>query len=276
MATKTTAVQTEIANKVTASSNKTKSTSKTTRTNKSTAVKTMATKNAEAATDFNPTETPTGKYKPGKIRDRNLTNIINAAEEEFVHNGFRGASIQNIADRAGIPKANVHYYFKSKTNLYVAVLDNIINLWNDLLGEITVDDDPAEVLDRFIRKKVELSYTHPRASKLYAMEMIQGAPHLKGYIRTEMRQFVRRKAQIIEQWIELGRMDKVDPMHLIFLIWSSTQHYADFDVKILTVMNRAEYEPDMIKDISDFLSQMILKGCGLKPPATQYSPATSS
>jgi TetR/AcrR family transcriptional regulator len=270
MATKTTAVKTASVNSaVSTSSNKTTTTSKAIPTSKSAAVKTMATKKADATLDFNPTETPTGKYKPGKIRDRNLTNIINAAEEEFVHNGFRGASIQNIADRAGIPKANVHYYFKSKTNLYVAVLDNIITLWNDLLGEITVDDDPAEVLDRFIRKKVELSYTHPRASKLYAMEMIQGAPHLKGYIRTEMRQFVRRKAQIIEQWIELGRMDKVDPMHLIFLIWSSTQHYADFDVKILTVMNRAEYEPDMIKDISDFLSQMILKGCGLKPPATE-------
>jgi TetR/AcrR family transcriptional regulator len=227
-----------------------------------------ASKKKEEQQEFNPTETPTGKYKPGKIRDRNLSNIINAAEEEFVHNGFRGASIQNIADRAGIPKANVHYYFKSKSNLYVAVLDNIINLWNDLLGEITVEDDPAEVLDRFIRQKVELSYTHPRASKLYAMEMIQGAPHLKGYIRTEMRQFVRGIAHIIEQWIEQGRMEKVDPMHLIFLIWSSTQHYADFDVKILTVMNRAEYEPDMIKDISDFLSQMILKGCGLKPPTS--------
>ena len=235
----------------------------------------VASKKSAAESDFDPTETPTGKYKPGKIRDRNLSNIINAAEEEFVQNGFRGASIQNIADRAGIPKANVHYYFKSKSNLYVTVLDNIINLWNDVLGEITVDDDPAEVLDRFIRKKVELSYTHPRASKLYAMEMIQGAPHLKGYIRTEMRQFVRRKVQIMEQWITQGRMDKVDPMHLIFLIWSSTQHYADFDVKILTVMNRAEYEADMIKDISDFLSLMILKGCGLTPPATPYIPETS-
>ena len=233
---------------------------------KNLSVKSMANKKADTAAEFNPSETPTGKYKPGKIRDRNLTNIINAAEEEFVQNGFRGASIQNIADRAGIPKANVHYYFKSKDNLYVTVLDNIINLWNDVLGEITVDDNPAEVLDRFIRKKVELSYTHPRASKLYAMEMIQGAPHLKGYIRTEMRQFVRRIAQIIEQWIEQGRMDKVDPMHLIFLIWSSTQHYADFDVKILTVLNRAEYETDMIEDISNFLSQIILKGCGLTPP----------
>lgn len=227
----------------------------------------MANKILEKALDFDPTETPTGKYKPGKIRDRNLTNIINAAEEEFVQNGYRGTSIQAIADRASIPKANVHYYFKSKSNLYIAVLDNLIHLWNDFFDNIKEDDDPAVVLDEFIRKKVELSYTHPRASKLFAMEMIQGAPHLKDYIRTEMRQWVRTKARIIESWIEQGRMTKVDPVQLIFLIWSSTQHYADFDVQVLTIMNRAEYEPDMVRDISNFLSDIILKGCGLEPPA---------
>src|SRR5690554_562172 len=221
----------------------------------------------EKAMDFDPSETPTGKYKAGKIRDRNHANIINAAEEEFVHNCYRGTSIQAIDDRAAIPKANVHYYFKSKTNLYIAVLDNLIHVWNDLFDNITEDDDPAVVLDRFIRRKVEQSYTHPRASKLFAMEMIQGAPHLKDYIRTEMRQWVRTKAKVMESWIGQGRMAPVDPVHLIFLIWSSTQHYADFDVQVLTIMNRAEYEADMVSDISDFLSKVILTGCGLTPPS---------
>ncbi|WP_439510343.1 TetR/AcrR family transcriptional regulator [Marinimicrobium koreense] len=227
----------------------------------------MVNKALENAMDFDPNETPTGKYRAGKIRDRNLTNIIKAAEEEFVQHGYRGTSIQAIADRAQIPKANVHYYFKSKSNLYIAVLDHLIHLWNNFFDEITEKDDPAVVLDEFIRKKVELSYTHPRASKLFAMEIVQGAPHLKDYIRTEMRQWVRRKAAVIDTWIEQGRMAKVDSMQLIFLIWSSTQHYADFDTQVLTIMNRAEYEPDMIRDISDFLSQLILRGCGLEPPA---------
>ncbi len=229
----------------------------------------MTAKVLEKTLDFDPAETPTGKYKAGKIRDRNLSTIINAAEEEFVQNGFRGTSIQAIADRAGIPKANVHYYFKSKANLYIAVLDNLIHLWNDFFDNIKVEDDPATVLDEFIRKKVELSYTHPRASKLFAMEIIQGAQHLKDYIRTEMRQWVRARTRVIETWIEQGRMAKVDPVQLIFLIWSSTQHYADFDVQVLTIMNRAEYEPDMIRDISDFLSHLILRGCGLEPPAAR-------
>ena len=206
------------------------------------------------------------RYKRGKIRDHNFEIIINAAREEFILKGYSGASIQAIADRAGIPKANVHYYFKRKSNLYVAVLDRIIHLWNDYFDDINVEDDPAEVLDHFIRTKVELSYTHPRSSKLFAMEIIQGAPHLQDYMRNEMRPFVRNKVKVIETWIDQGRMKAVDPVHLIFLIWSSTQHYADFEVQVLTIMNHAEYEREMIDRIGDFLSEVILRGVGLVPP----------
>ncbi|MYL27919.1 MULTISPECIES: TetR/AcrR family transcriptional regulator [Halomonadaceae] len=220
----------------------------------------------ERRKEFDPNETPTGKYRAGRIRDRNLTNIITAAEEEFVRQGYTGTSIQAVADRAGIPKANVHYYFKRKSYLYIAVIEKQVRLWNDLLDEVRVEDDPATVLDSFIRRKVELSYTHPRASKLFAMEVIQGAPHLRDYMRTQMRQWVRDKVSVMETWMEQGRMDRVDPMYLIFLIWASTQHYADFDIQVLTIMNRAEYEPDMIEGIADFLSQIILRGCGLEPP----------
>ena len=206
------------------------------------------------------------KYKPGKIRDKNFELILSAAREEFVLKGYSGASIQAIADRAGIPKANVHYYFKKKSNLYVAVLDGILHLWNDYFDEISVDDDPAQVLDSFIRKKVALSYSHPRSSKLFAMEILQGAPHLKDYMRNEMRPWVRNIIKVFEVWIKQGKMKAVDPTHLIFLIWSSTQHYADFDVQVLTIMNRAEYEETMVADIADFLSQVILTGVGLKVP----------
>ena len=223
----------------------------------------MVNKALENAMDFDPNETPTGKYRAGKIRDRNLTNIIKAAEEEFVQHGYRGTSIQAIADRAQIPKANVHYYFKSKSNLYIAVLDNLIHLWNNFFDEITEKDDPAVVLDEFIRKKVELSYTHPRASKLFAMEIVQGAPHLKDYIRTEMRQWVRRKAAVIDTWIEQGRMAKVDSMQLIFLIWSSTQHYADFDYQICLLNDDQPLDDLQFEKAVQSVTSVILRGIGL-------------
>ncbi|WP_317930073.1 TetR/AcrR family transcriptional regulator [Halioxenophilus sp. WMMB6] len=206
------------------------------------------------------------KYKRGRIRDKNQELILNAAREEFVLKGYEGASIQAIADKAGIAKANVHYYFKRKANIYVAVLDEIIDLWNDYFDEIEEDDDPSVVLDKFIRQKVELSYSHPQSSKLFAREMISGAPRLRDYMRNKMRPFVRKKAEVMEQWIAQGKMLPVDPTLLIFLIWSSTQHYADFDIQVLTIMNRAEYEREMIDEIANFLSATILRGVGLTPP----------
>lgn len=206
------------------------------------------------------------KYKRGKIRDKNFELILSAARDEFAINGYSGASIQAIADRAGIAKANVHYYFKRKSILYIAVLERIVRLWNDNFDTIHEDDNPAEAIDSLIRKKVELSYSHPLSSKLFAMEVIQGAPHLRDYMRDELRPWVRQKAKVIESWVAQNKMKPVEPEHLIFLIWSSTQHYADFNVQVLTILNRAEYEREMIDKIADFLSEVILRGVGLKPP----------
>lgn len=197
---------------------------------------------------------------------RQYRTILDAAIEEFSRLGYKATSMQVIANRAGIPKANVHYYFKNKENLYREVLNHIIGVWNISFDEIQYDEDPAVALDRMIRAKVRLSYTHANASRLFANEIIHGAEHLGDYLKQDVRQWVRDKSRIIQAWIDAGKMDPVDPVHLIFLIWSSTQHYADFETQVLTILNRAEYETEMIDDIADFLSQVILKGCGLQAP----------
>ncbi len=208
----------------------------------------------------------TKKYKTGKIRERNSEQILIAAEQEFVLHGYKGTSMQSIADRAQLPKANIHYYFKNKANLYRAVLENITNTWNEALEDMSADMDPAIVLARFIEAKVQLSYTNPNGSKIFAMEIIQGAPHVKDNVSSEQRQWVKEKAAVIQSWIDQGKMRPVDPVHLIFLIWSSTQHYADFNTQVLEIMNRREYDEQEIARISHFLKDMILTGCGLKVP----------
>jgi TetR/AcrR family transcriptional regulator len=192
--------------------------------------------------------------------------ILDAAIEEFSRFGYKATSMQVIANRAGIPKANVHYYFKNKQNLYREVLNHIIEVWNASFDEIHNDEDPAVALDRLIRAKVKLSYTHASASRLFANEIVHGAEHLGDYLKQEVRPWVREKSSVIQSWIDAGKMDPVDPVYLIFLIWSSTQHYADFETQVLTIMNRAEYETEMIDGIADFLSRVILKGCGLQTP----------
>lgn len=207
----------------------------------------------------------TKKYKPGKIREQNSQKILQAAEVEFVKHGYKGTSMQSISDAAGLPKANLHYYFTNKAKLYNAVLEDIVQRWNEVLTDITEDDDPTETLEFYIRTKVELAISYPNASKIFATEIIQGAPNLKEYLRTDLRTWLRAKTKIIETWIEQGKMNKVDPEHLFFMIWSTTQHYADFESQILTITNKLEYEADDIERISRFLCHMILTGCGLTP-----------
>ncbi|KZY74039.1 TetR family transcriptional regulator, partial [Oleiphilus sp. HI0065] len=178
--------------------------------------------------------------KTGKIREQNRKNILAAAEDSFVKNGFKGTSMQSIADAAELPKANVLYYFKSKQALYLAVLDEIIRRWDESIDDMSEGDDPAEVLGNYIRAKVDLAIQYPNASKIFALEIIQGAPNLQDHLRSNLRAWVRDKSKIIQSWIDQGKMNAVDPEHLIFMIWSTTQHYADFDTQILTVTNKLE------------------------------------
>jgi TetR/AcrR family transcriptional regulator len=203
--------------------------------------------------------------KSGSIRTRNSQQILDAAQAEFVLHGFKGTSMQSIADRAELPKANIHYYFKNKANLYKAVLEEIMFAWNLVLDEMTPQSDPADVLSKFIRAKMQLSYSNPNGSKIFAMEIIQGAPHLIEHISKDMRLWVKEKTDVMQSWIDQGKMRAVNPMYLIFMIWSTTQHYADFNTQVLEVMNRREYDDEQIENITQFLTSMILKGLDISP-----------
>ena len=206
------------------------------------------------------------KYKIGKIRSDNRVKIIAIAEMEFAEFGYKGASIMNIAKRANLPRANVHYYFKSKLELYKKVLMDILQLWNDAFNQITPEDDPADAIGAYIRAKVMYSKTNPLASKIFANEIIHGAPRISEYLNSDFRNWLKSKSAVIEQWIKQGKMDPVDPLFLIMLIWSATQHYADFSTQVSAVLDKPQLTDQDFDDVADNLIHIILKGCGIKPP----------
>ncbi|MGM0703748.1 MAG: TetR/AcrR family transcriptional regulator [Pseudomonadota bacterium] len=201
----------------------------------------------------------------GATRARNEQEILAAAERVFARHGYRGASVQAIAEAAGLPKSNVLYYMGSKRGLYVRLLERMMARWNALLDDISVEDDPAEVLEAFIRSKMQLSRRHPEGSRLFAAEILGGAPFLQGYLHGELRDWVQARARIFEQWAERGLMDPVDPVWLIFLIWSATQHYADFEAQVLGITDRDTLSDADVEEITAFLTRVILKGCGVRP-----------
>ncbi len=200
----------------------------------------------------------------GATRERNEREILAAAERVFARHGYRGASVQAIAEAAGLPKSNVLYYMGSKRGLYVRLLERMMARWNALLDDISVEDDPADVLEAFIRSKMQLSRRHPEGSRLFAAEILGGAPFLQDYLSGELRDWVQARARIFEQWAERGLMDPVDPVWLIFLIWSATQHYADFEAQVLGITGKDELSDADVEEITTFLTRVILKGCGVR------------
>lgn len=212
----------------------------------------------------------TNPDKPaGRIRQKNEEAILAAAIEEFARHGFKGTSMNSIAEKVGLPKANLHYYFGNKLGLYVAVLSQILDLWDGTFNNLTAEDDPAEALARYIRAKMEFSRRHPLASRIFAMEVISGGECLSDYFNDDYRAWFRSRAAVFEAWIAAGKMDPVDPVNLIFLLWGSTQHYADFATQICRLTGRTRLTKKDFDEATDTLIRVILKGCGLTPPQAE-------
>ncbi|MBY8111797.1 TetR family transcriptional regulator C-terminal domain-containing protein [Vibrio fluvialis] len=207
-------------------------------------------------------ETELGQQKrsiSGEIRRRNQELILQAAADEFVKHGYKGTSVQAIADRVNLPKANILYYFKSKTGLYKALLQDILTLWNEGFSESAIDSSPQAVLRNYIVGKMRYSRTHPQESKIFAQEIIQGAPVIRDEIQFPVVNWAAGKASVLNAWVEQGLIRPVDPLHLLFLIWGATQFYADFDTEIQLIKG-APMSEEEFEQAQQFLVDMILRG----------------
>jgi len=202
----------------------------------------------------------------GRIRLENKQRIIKAAEKIFAMNGFRGATTADIAAEAGLPKANIHYYFRTKEELYRAVLDEILTLWVSSFREIKHEDDPASTLADYIRAKMELSQNRPYASRVFANELIRGAPRMKEYLQGELKEWVEAKAAILDQWIAEGRMAPLNTRTLIFHIWAMTQTWADFEVQWAAILSTGDHLGNTeYEEATNAIISMVLRSCGLTP-----------
>ena len=195
-----------------------------------------------------------------RIQTINEARILDAAQEVFAEHGFRGATVNEIAARARMSKPNVLYYFKNKKMLYRTVLDRTLQIWLEPLAELDAANDPQIEIRRYIARKFEASRLNPNASRVFASEMLQGAPILADYLSGELRALVRRKSRVIKRWIAEGRLAPIDPVHLIFMIWATTQHYADFAVQVQAILNRKTLRKGDFKHAEDAVAAIILRG----------------
>ena len=199
----------------------------------------------------------------GLIRLANEARILGAGERVFARAGFNGATMAAIADEAGLPKANLHYYFGSKQALYRAVLARTLHDWLAPMQAFSTDAEPREALATYIRAKMAMSQQRPDASRVYANELLHGAPVVGELLRTELRDSVQQKAAVIDGWVAAGRMAAVDGTQLFFTLWAATQTYADFDVQVRAVLGRDDLGEADHACATEHVVGLILRGCGL-------------
>jgi TetR/AcrR family transcriptional regulator len=203
---------------------------------------------------------------PGKNRPRTRIQrekqdlILDAALNVFSLHGFRGATIDQIAEAAGMSKPNLLYYFASKEEIHRRLLTSMLDLWLDPLRELDSEGDPIPELRSYIRRKLEMARDYPRESRLFANEMLQGAPHAIDVLEGELKLLVDDKAKVIESWMEQGKIARTDAYHLIFSIWATTQHYADFDVQVRAVLGRDRGGEGRFEDAARYLEHLFMDG----------------
>lgn len=171
-----------------------------------------------------------------RIQRRNTRAILDAALDVFSREGFRGATLDMIAQAAGLSKPNLLYYFPSKEAIHLELLSELMDTWLDPLRALDPEGEPRAEILAYVRRKLEMSRDMPRESRLFANEILQGASRMMEAIEGELKSLVDEKAAVIRAWTEAGRIADIDPYHLLFSIWALTQHYADFDVQVRAVL----------------------------------------
>ena len=201
-------------------------------------------------------ETTAGQNRT-RIQTRNREAILKAGLDVFSQHGFRGATLDQIASGAGLSKPNLLYYFPSKEAIYTTLLGKLLETWLDPLRALDPDGEPLEELLGYMRRKLAMSRDFPVESRLFAGEILRGAPEIHDVLEGELKSLVDERAAVIARWSSTGRIAPVDPHHLIFSIWALTQHYADFDTQVRTILNDTDPYPGATEFLDHVYSRIL-------------------
>ncbi len=203
-----------------------------------------------------------GMDKPS-IRESNERAILAAAESVFAERGFSGATMSMIAARAGSPKANIHYYFPTKEGLYRAVVERVLTAWLDAAASFDLSDDPVEALTGYINAKMDLAREMPLSSQIYASEIMRGAPVVQDYLETTLAEWVRARSAVVRRWIARGKLKAIEPKFLFYMIWATTQHYANAAHEVATLEGGAALSDEAFERAKRQVAETVLFGVAM-------------
>ncbi|KQR74310.1 TetR family transcriptional regulator [Burkholderia sp. Leaf177] len=204
------------------------------------------------------------RRRKARIRETNEAHLLACAEAVFAERGLEGASTAMIAERAGLPKANLHYYFPTKLALYRRVLEDLFDDWHRAADTFETSDDPVEAISGYVRTKMELSRRRPLGSKVWASEIIHGAVHMQDILTERVKPWLDTRVVVIDRWVERGLLAPIDAQTLLFMIWATTQHYADFDAQIRALKGKRALSQKAFDTATEEVVKLVIRACGAK------------
>ncbi len=207
------------------------------------------------------------RRRKSQIRESNEAHLLGSAEAVFAEKGFDGASTAMIAERAGLPKANLHYYFPTKLSLYHRVLEDLFEDWHRAANTFDASDDPVAAISGYVRTKMALSRRRPFGSKVWANEITHGATHMHDILVERVKPWMDSRIVVINGWVAQGLLAPVDPQALLFMIWATTQHYADFEAQIKVLAGPRKLSQQAFAETTEQVVDMIIRACGARTPS---------
>ena len=195
--------------------------------------------------------------KTSRIQQRNRSRILDAALDVFSAQGYRGATLDQIAEAAGLSKPNILYYFAGKEEIHVTLLSQTMETWLDPLIEMNADGEALDEILAYVMRKLEMARDFPRESRLFANEILQGAPRMLPHLQGDLKPLFDEKCAVIQGWMDAGKLAPVDPAHLVFSIWATTQHYADFAVQISVLLDSDAPAPGADSFLTDLFTKLL-------------------
>ena len=207
--------------------------------------------------------------KVSEARERLEQDILAAAKRLFAQRGFGGVSLDHIAREVGASKQNLLYYFPSKEELYRRVLHGVLDVWLSYMDALSQrQDDPEQALREYIAGKLRFSREHPDDSRVYANEVVSGAPIFSAEIAERVIPALQADVAIFNRWAEQGLCRPVDGRHLMILLWASTQVYADWASQISLVLGKKKLGAEDFSAAESLIVDMVLRTVLVTSPAT--------
>lgn len=150
--------------------------------------------------------------------------ILKAAEDEFLESGYDGARMLSIASRAGVSHSMLHYYFKSKEELFKNVLNGKLDLIADILSGIYQEDKSiTDIVRLFAERQFETIRSNARFCLFVVRDVIPNEENLKKALAIATERFstyFEKFRDALDEEIKAGRIRKISPANLIMDIAS--------------------------------------------------------